>query len=334
MRLWFTKIKTQVLLGAALILGFAAVQGCAWAWQPTQPIELVVGAAPGGGLDVTARVIQRLWAQQAYVPTPVMVLNKPGAAQGIAWDYMNRKGKDGHVLSIGTSNLVSNPILGTHVIGYKDVTMVSVLYDDYIAFVVRADSPIRSMRDVGDRLQKDPTALTIAVAPALGGGPHIGTVAALKARGLSVKDVRFIVYKSTTGGMTALLGGDIDVVAASALNFPQHIESGRIRGIGVASPSRLGGAMAHLPTIKEQGIDATYTNWRGIVGAKGMRPQQIAYWEMALAKAVKTDDWQKALEQNFFISNFLTGDQARGYVERQAQEFRNIFSDLGLSKEP
>lgn len=321
-------IVVWLMLIAASWSGFASAQS----WKPVRPVALVVGAAPGGSIDLTARLLQRAWDQQKLVPTPVVVVNKPGAGQGIAWSYMIDKGADGHAISLGGPSLASNPVLGLHAIGYNDVTTIAMLFDDYMAFVVRADSPLRSMRDVVERLRKDPGALSIACAPSLGSGAHMGAVVGLRGAGVRVKDVRFVVYKSAGEALTAAIAGEVDVVSGTVANFPPHLQSGRIRLIGVTAPQRLGGVMANVATLKEQGIDGVYTNWRSVIGPKTMAPRHVAYWEDAVAKAIKTDEWQKDLERNFWTSNFLTGEPARQYVAQQGELFRSIFVELGLAK--
>ena len=155
----------------------------AQSWQPTRPVALIVGATPGGSLDLTARLLQRLFDQHKLVSTPVVVLNKPGAGQGLAWEYMQDRGNDGHAIALGGPNLASNPVIGAHAIGYRDVTTIALLLDDYTTLIVRADSPLKSMREVAAQLKRDPGALSIGVGPALGGGAHIGAVVGLKAAG-------------------------------------------------------------------------------------------------------------------------------------------------------
>jgi putative tricarboxylic transport membrane protein len=317
------------LAAAAGFTGAAQAQS----WKPARPVALVVGAAPGGSIDLTARLLQKSLEQQKLVPTPVIVVNKPGAGQGIAWAYMIEKGGDGLALAMGGPSLTSNPVLGTHEIGYRDVTTVAMLFDDYMAFVVRADSPFKSMRDVVEKLRKDPGSVSIGVAPALGSGAHMGAVMGLRGAGVKVRDVRFVVYKAAGEALTAAIGGDLDVVSGTVANFPPHFSSGRIRVIGVTSPQRLPGAMAHVPTLREQGIDGVYTNWRSVIGPKHMGRPQVAFWENALAQVVKTDEWQKDLERNFWTANFLTGAAAKKYVDEQGELFRKVFIELGMAKQ-
>jgi putative tricarboxylic transport membrane protein len=320
---------------AALIawaLAGAAVASAQSTWKPTRPVAFVVGATPGGSLDLTARLLQRIWDQQKTTGHPVIVINKAGAGQGLAWDYMQERGADGHAIALGGPNLISNQITGLHPIGYRDVTPIAMLLDDYIAFVVRADSPLKSMREAVERLRKDAGALSIACGPALGGGAHIGAVVGLKAGGVRIQDARFVVYKSAGEAMIAVLGGEVDIAVGTVANYPPQLASGRIRAIGVTAPRRLGGVMANVPTLREQGIDAVFTTWRNVLGPKGMTRAQVAFWEDALAKAMKSDDWQKDLERNFWTPNFLTGEAARQYLEQQTVLYRKTFAELGLAK--
>ncbi len=326
------KLASAAYLILALAISSSTNIASAQTWKPTRPVALVVGATPGGSLDLTARLLQRIMDQQKLVPTPIVVLNKAGAGQGLAWEYMQDRGNDGHAIALGGPNLASNPILGTHKMGYRDVTTIAVLLDDYTALVVRADSPLKSMREVAERLRKDPGALAIGVGPALGGGAHIGAVVGLKAAGVRIPHVRFVVYKSAGEAMLAAMAGEVDISAGTVANFPQQVAAGRIRVIGVTAPRRLGGAMANAPTLKEQGMDAVFTTWRSVIGPNGMAREQVSYWEDVLAKVIKTDDWQKDLERNFWTSNFMTGATARRYVEEQDKLFREIFTELGMAK--
>jgi putative tricarboxylic transport membrane protein len=326
------KIRGTTFLATILALIVACGIANAQTWKPSRPVALVVGATPGGSLDLTARLLQRILDQQKLVGYPVVVLNKPGAGQGLAWEYLQDRGNDGHAIALGGPNLASNPIMGTHMIGFRDVTTIALLFDDYTALVVRADSPLKSMREVAERLRKDPGALSIGVGPALGGGAHIGAVVGLKAAGVHIPGVRFVVYKSAGEAMTAVIGGEIDIAAGTVANYPPQLAAGRIRVIGITAPQRLGGVMAVAPTLKEQGIDGVFTTWRSVVGPKAMAREQVAYWENALAAVIKSDDWQKDLERNFWTSNFMTGATVRRYVEEQGKLFREIFSELGMVK--
>lgn len=322
-------MRACVALCCGLVLTGFALAAQAAQWQPTRPVAFIVGSAPSGSLDLTARALQRVWDDRSVVKVPVIVVNKPGAGNGIAWSYLNDRGADGHAIAIGTTNLVSNPVMGAHSIGHRDVTPLAILFDDYFILLVRADSPIKTMADVRQRLLKDPAALAIGFGPGLGAGSHTAAAVTMKALGANVAKGRWVPYRSAGEAITAMLGGEIDIVSGTAVNAPPFIAAGRIRGIGIIAPQRLGGALAGVPTIREQGVNAEFTNWRGVLGPKGMRPEHIAYWEKALQAATSSEQWQKDLERNFWKSNFMTGDKLHRFLDREAETFRGIWADIG-----
>lgn len=321
------------LLGCAVAAGLWTLPAAAQNWKPTRPVAFMVGAAGGGGsLDLTARLLQKIWEENRIVSAPVVVVNKPGAGNGIAWSYLNERGADGHAIAIGTTNLVSNPVMGAHSIGHRDITPLAQLFEDYFILLVRADSPLKTMADVRQRLAKDPAALSIGFGPGLGAGSHTAAAVAVKALGADVTKGRFVPYKSAGEAITAMLGGDIDIVSGTAVNAPPFISSGRLRGIGLIAPQRLGGALAQVPTLKEQGIDALFTNWRLVIGPKGMRKDHVAYWERALAQATASEAWQKDLERNFWRAKFQTGADLNRFLDKEAEVFRALWAEIGVKK--
>jgi putative tricarboxylic transport membrane protein len=306
-----------------------AAHAAAADWKPTRPVALILGAAPGGSIDLTARGLQRVLEAKGIVPARVVVINKPGAAHAIAWSYLNDRGQDGHAIAMGTTNLVTNEIIGAHKLSYRDVTPLAILFDDYMTLVVKADSPLKSWKDVAARLQRDPGALSIAFAPSLGAGSHTAAAVAVKATGVDVSKARFVTYKSAGEALVALYGGHVDVVCGSAVNMPGHVQAGRIRVLAITAPKRVGGALAQVPTLKEQGFDAVFTNWRGVIGPKNMQREHVRYWENALLLATQTPEWQRDLESNFWVSNFISGAAATRFMERSSKEFRALWAEIG-----
>lgn len=324
------------LLGTLLVLTillYVAPHATAQGWKPVRPVAFIVGAGAGtSSLDLTARTLQRVWDDGRTVGTPIVVINKPGASNGIAWSYLNERSEDGHSIAIGTTNLVSNRIVGAHSIGQRDVTPLAILFDDYIILLVRADSPLRSMADVHQRLIKDPAALSFGLSPGLGGGAHAAAALVVKAFGVDASKGRYVPFKGASEAITAMIVGDIDIVSASTVNAPPFLAGGRVRAIGVIAPQRLSGSLAGVPTVKEQGVNADFTNWRAVIGPKGMRKEHVAFWVQALAVANKSDAWQQALLRNFWHENFLTGTAADEFLEKQTLVFRTFWAEINAKK--
>ena len=299
-------------------------------WSPSRPIAFIVGSAAGGGIDLTARLLQRTWEQSQIVKPPVVVINKPGAGNTVAWQYLNERGGDGHAIAVGTANLVSNPVMGKNLLGYRDVTPLALLFDDYFILMVRADSALKSMADVKQRLLQDPAALAFGFGPGIGAGTHIAAAVAVKAMGVDVKKGRFIPYRNAGEAVAGMLSGQIDIVSGTAVTAPPFLGSGRVRAIGVIAPRRLPGQLAHVPTVKEQGVDGNFINWRGVVGPSDMGKQQAAFWVRALEQVSRSDAWQKELERNFWSANFKTGAAFDRFLRDQEDAFRLIWAEIGV----
>ena len=135
-----------------------------------------------------------------------------------------------------------------------------------------------------------------------------------------------------SGAIAGVMGGHVDVMVTSAASQIAHIQGGKLRGIAVSGPRRLSGAFADVPTWKEQGYDSIYANWRGVVGAKGMTREQVAFWEGALSVVNESGTWKKELERNFWRANFMTGPKLREFLDAEAVRFRALLTELGLNK--
>lgn len=319
----------RALLLAGLLLANFHCE--AQSWKPTRPVAFISPSSPAGSLDLTARVIQKIWDDNRTIGVPIVVINKPGAGNGIAWSYLNER-VDGLAIAIGNTNLVSNPITGAHSIGHRDVTPLALMFDDYFVLVVRADSPLKTVADVRDKLKADPASVAVGFGPGIGAGSHTAAAVAWKSMGIDVRKSRFVPYKSAGDAIVAMLAGEIEAVCGSASNMPAFIGGGRVRPLGVIAPQRLNGALAQVPTLKEQGFDALYTNWRGVIGAKDMRREQIVFWENALAAVNASDAWKKELERNFWRANFMTGTKLREFLDAEAVRYRVLLTELGLNK--
>ena len=132
--------------------------------------------------------------------------------------------------------------------------------------------------------------------------------------------------------MTALVGGHLQVVASSVSTALQQTMAGNVRMLAVASPRRLGGALADVPTFKESGVDAWASNWRGVFGPKGLAPAPVAYWEEVFAKMAETDAWKKDLELRNSEGQFLRSKEFAKYLEAEYSATKSIMTELGLAK--
>ena len=301
------------------------------AWMPGKTVELVVPSAAGGGTDVAARTIQRILTDKRLVESPTLVLNKPGAAGSLAYTYVALHRDDPHYLMVTYPSLVTNYIVGTSSLKHTDFTALAQLSNSYIGFSVRADSPMKSPKDLVDRLRKDPGAVTFGTF-ALGAGTHLAVAMVAKAAGIDVKKLRVVVFASGAQGQTALLGGHVDVVPTALANLVGPVQDGRLRVLAVTSPKRMEGAFAQVPTWKESGINVMIGQWRGIVAPLGISPSQIAFWDDVFGRLARTDEWKAELQRTMDQNEYMNSREATRFLENDYDEVKRILLDLGLAK--
>lgn len=317
-----------MVAGAAVFTG-APAQGPAW--RPDKPVELIASSGPGGSNDKTARILQKILQEQKLVPVIVNVVNKPGGNQTLARAYLNQHPGDPHYFDIGNPTLLSNHISQLTPQHYGDFSPIALLLNEYTVFTVRADSPIRSVRDLAERIRKDPESFAVGVSNR-GGTNHLTLALVAKSAGVDPKRLNVVVFRSNSESVTAVLGGHIQMVASTVTSVIGQVAAGNARFIGFGAPRRMPGALATAPTLKEQGFDVSLSNWRAIIGPKGLAPEHVAFWEDALAKTVTADDWKKSLESQYWEGHFLRSGDFVKYLAQQYEITKSVMTDLGLAK--
>ncbi len=319
------------LFGIALA-GMSAACGAQGAWSPQRNVELLVGSAPGGSNDKTARQVERILIEQKLVPTSLTVVNRAGAGGGLALNHLAQHPGDAHYLIVYPASMITSHITGQVKLNYTEFTLIASLFNDYTAFVVNAASSIKTGKDLVERLKKDPQSVAVGFANSLGSQNHIAVGLLMKAIGGEPRSLKAVAYKGSAEAVTNLLGGHIDLVITAGGNVAGHVAAGKLRIVGVAAPQRYPGALATIPTWKEQGVDVAYGGWRSIVGPKGLSPAQVAFWEGALRKATQTPEWKEGIIQNYWSDDFVTGAQFYKDLQKEYADTRAVLVDLGLAK--
>ncbi len=231
-----------------------------------------------------------------------------------------------------TPTILTGQIIGTNKVGYQDFTPIASLLNDYVVFAVRSESALKTGSDLVASLKKDPKSVSIGFATALGSHNHIAAGLLMKAIGGDVKALKVLAFKGSAEAITGVLGGHIDLVTTAAGNAAPHVAAGRMRILGIAAEKRMPGALANVPTWKEQGVPIAFGAWRGIMGPKGMTAAQIAYWETVLKQVVATPEWKADLERNFWADDFITGAKFAEDLKQEYGAMKTVLTDLGLAK--
>lgn len=317
---------------AITVFSACALSGIANAqsdWKPARNVDIVVASAAGGSSDRTARVVQKLLQSNPSFPS-ISVTNRPGGGGTVAWTFLTQHPGDAHYIATFSPTMLTNQILGSSKLGHHDLTPLAILLREYIVFAVNADSPLKSAKDLVDRLRKDASSLSFAFATAPGNHNHVLVGMIVKAAGGDPRKAKVVIQASGGQATTAMLGGHIDVLVAAPANVIPHFQSGKARPIGVSAPQRQSGGLSAVPTFREQGIDAAFFNWRGFIGPRGLTPAQLAFWDQAFAKAIQGDDWRKDLAANAWAEDFMASADTKRHVDAEYEVMRAILSDLGV----
>ena len=317
--------------GAVLALMVCAHAAHAADWKPQRAVELVVNTPPGNGPDRTARVMQAVLQDKKHIDVPLTIANKLGGGGVVAYSYLNSRPADGQTLLIASKALLTNHIAGRGP-AYTEFTPVAMLYAEYMLITVKPDSPIQGGKDLVERVKKNPASVSFGIATSLGNPIHQSVAAPLRADGIDIKPLRNVIFNAGSASLAAMMGGHVDVVPVTGALAAQLSAAKQVRLIAASSPKRLPGALAEVPTWRELGYDAVVSQWRGVVGPKGMNETQVAYWERTLKRMTEADEWKQDLDKNFWVADFMGAQAMRQFMERDNAALQRFLGDLGLVK--
>lgn len=322
------RVCLMALLAAG---GFAPGAWAQVGWKPERNVEFIIGATPGSQLDAIVRRAQAIWQEKHLVEVPVTPVNKAGGSQSIATAYLlNQRAGDGHYLEVFYPTLLSSYAIGNHNVDYSRATPLACLGSEYYVWAVRADSPIKSGKDLIGRLSSDPGSLSMGTSN-IGGIGHIQMLSVLKGAGVDVGKLKMVGFKGGGEARTALLGGHIDINSTSGSNMLGDKQSGKIRVIAVNAPARLGGAYADIPTWKELGVAApVISGWTCVIGAEGLSPAQIAYWDRAFGELVKTDEWRTDAERSLRSLEYKNSSETGPFLKAEFEALQSLIKGMGL----
>lgn len=299
-------------------------------WRPERGVEFIAGTPAGGGQDRPARALLGILEARKLVGQPVKLTNIPGKGGGNGWDYLRRFAGDPHVIAINSPTIITNKQLGVADFDHAALTPLTNLYTEYIAFIVRADSAIRTGADFMARLKKDTAGCRIALATAIGNINHMALAQVTAHAGGNVKALQINVFDSALYAVADVIEQRAEVGAITAVSAVKAIESGQVHAIAVSAPQRLQRLYAEVPTWTEQGVDCVIGTWRGVIGAAGITPEQIAYWDSALRTATASAEWNAALAEKYWANTYLGGAELAKFLDSERDIMGKLLRDLGL----
>lgn len=311
---------------------------------PTETLEIMAPAAPGGGWDTTSREMQTV-LQSGVIDQSVEVFNVEGAGGtiGLAQLVSDNAGDANTLMMMGLV-MVGAIATGGSETTLDDVTPVARLTTEYEVIVVPADSPYQTMADLVADFQADPGSIAWAGGSA-GGTDHILVGLIAQALGADPTAINYIAYSGGGEALAALLSGEVQAGVSGYGEFAAQIEAGELRALGLsaaqadvdaaATATPVAGAPAAatipaVPTLQSQGVDVVLANWRGLVAGPDV-PEDVRACMVAMVDTMRQSPaWQEVLARYGWSDFFLGGDEFGQFMATERDRVIPILQQLGL----
>ena len=310
-------------LGAALHGNRARAQG----QQRFSSIYMFIPAAPGGGWDGLGRAVEQV-ARGAGLVGNFQFENVGGAggSVGLPRFVAQRRGRPDSLMVAG-SVMVGATITNKTPVGIKDVTPVARLTEESAAIVVPGNSDIRDIRGLFDALKSNPGAVSVGGGSA-GGTDHITLGLMLKALGRSAKEASYVAFAGGGPASAAIMGGQVKAGISGLSEFAEQVKGGRMRALATTGAERTD---PNIPTLKESGVDVVLTNWRGVFGPPGLRPDAREALVRLMTEVSALPAWKELLKQRDWADAFLSGPQLDAFLERDRGQMEAVLKEIGLA---
>lgn len=304
-------------LGAGNLFGAAGF--------PEKPITMVVAYSAGGGSDIFARTLASAVEKEKLLPKPLVIENRPGGSGGIGYSYVAGKKKDPYFVVTVTPSFLTTPLMGKIPIGLKDFTPIANFAFDEFTLIVNAASKYRSMKEIVDDAKANPTKITMG-GTALGGADSVAHHMIEKAAGIKLN---YIVFNGGAEVNAALLGGHIDMALSNPGESAELHKAGKIRILGVFAEKRLIG-IPEIPTMKEQGLNVVYVQFRGIVAPADIPAEARKVLEQSFFKYTQTETFKKYSKDNMLTEAWLDGAAFGKFLDEWNGKYAVILKEMGL----
>ena len=321
-------IARRTFLAAALATGLAG-PAMADGHQVVDSIHFLIPGGAGGGWDGTARGTGEALTKSGLVGS-ASYENMSGGGGGKAIGYLIENADSNHgTLMVNSTPIVIRSLTGVFPHNFRDLTLVSGTIGDYAALVVPANSSIKSMGDLVSAYKADPSGVAIGGGSVPGGMDHLVAAMVMQAAGADPTEVKYVAYDAGGKAMAALLSGEIKALSTGFSEAVAMAKAGEANIIGVTSNDRVG-AFPDAKTMKEQGIDTYFVNWRGFFAAPGLPKDKLAAYQKAIDKMYSTPEWEEVRARNGWENIHNPGSDFLTFLEGQEKEIGDLMRKLGF----
>ncbi|ROR66113.1 putative tricarboxylic transport membrane protein [Agrococcus jenensis] len=336
-----TRITTLVrvgIAGAAVV----ALAGCSTGGTPSgsqgadgeaaaiTDVSVIAPADPGGGWDQTARALGQTLTDTGLVGS-APVENIGGAAGTVGLASLATE-TDPNTLMVMGSVMVGGVETNASETRIEDMTPIAKLTEEPLVIVVPADSEYQSLEDLIDAIVAEGQGVAVTGGSA-GGIDHILAGLLLTEAGVEAAEVPATLnYVANSGGgeaLTMLLGGTVQAGISGVGEFSESVLSGDLRALAVSSEEPAE-ALPDVPTIQDEGIDVTVTNWRGVIAPGGISDEERTALIDLVTELHGQDAWAEVLETNGWTDAFMPGDEFDAFLTEDITRTQETLRTIGL----
>lgn len=320
--------KTAIvfLIFALLAVGCAPTSSGSTVSYPSEAINIMAPASPGGGWDGTARAMQTALAKTTEQTVQVYNVTGAGGTVGLAQFVSEAKGKP-HEMMVGGLVMVGAILTNKSPVNLTQVTPLALLTAEAEAIAVATESKYQNLQQLVDDFKADPTSISWGGGSA-GGTDHILVGLIAKELGVDPAKINYIAHSGGGEAKAAILSGAVSAGVSGLSEFTDQVEAGTMRILAVSSEERLEGVDA--PTIKESGVNVALINWRAVFGPPDLTTEQRAAVVAALQKMHDSEEWKQALATNGWTDFFKTGDDFATFLNNEITRIEGVLKDIGL----
>ena len=293
---------------------------------PTEDLQIMAPADPGGGWDGTARAMQPVLEEVGGVGAEVYNVGGAGGTIGLA-QFAEETAGDPHQLMVMGLVMVGGILTNDSDTTLDDVTPMAALTSEQEAIVVTADSEYGTLEQLVEAWIADPTSISWGGGSA-GGTDHILVGLLAQEVGIDPSGVNYVAHAGGGEAINAILSGAVTAGVSGVSEFADQVEAGEMRWLAVSGEEAPEGIDS--PTIADSGYDVVLENWRGVVAAPELSDEDRQAVVDLITEMHDSDAWQQALETNGWDDFFLAGDEFIAYLEEEKTRVEGVLTDIGL----
>ena len=322
----FTRPLLALLLTGSTLLAHAA--------GPLEKTECIAPAKPGGGFDLTCKLVQSGLHNGKFIADPMRVTYMPGGIGAVAYNAIvaQRPDQANTIVAFSSGSLLNLAQGKFGRYNENDVRWLAAIGTDYGAITVAADSPYKTLKDVLAAVKADPTKVGFGAGGTVGSQDWMKAALTARSAGVDPRAMRFVAFEGGGEALTALQGGHIHVFAGDAAEAQQQLKAGsKIRILAVMSDKRLPGELANVPTAKEQGADVEWPIIRGFYLGPKVSDADYKVWADTFSKMMASPEYEKLRTERGLFPLSMSGPEVDAFVKKQVNTYRTLVKDFGLA---